>query len=208
MELRDPAFEGPLKASVTALHGFLTCVVSGPLVLPSRWIPAVFRNGESEGWETIRQAKRAMTLLMRFYNEVVTDLTEQYGAFSIMLVRIGTAPDVVDLADDWCSGYLAGIALREEEWQQALAARELDQAFASIISLAHPELGNGPDPFSEPDDYSVAMQALPQAAIDIYDWWRTPRSVRRATPKISANAACPCGSGKKYKRCCSPLRAV
>lgn len=25
---------------------------------------------------------------------------------------------------------------------------------------------------------------------------------RRAAPKISRNAPCPCGSGKKYKRCC------
>jgi hypothetical protein len=27
-------------------------------------------------------------------------------------------------------------------------------------------------------------------------------SFRRVTPKVGANAACPCGSGKKYKRCC------
>ena len=26
--------------------------------------------------------------------------------------------------------------------------------------------------------------------------------VRRAVPKVSRNAACPCGSGKKYKKCC------
>jgi hypothetical protein len=27
-------------------------------------------------------------------------------------------------------------------------------------------------------------------------------SFQRVTPKVGANAACPCGSGKKYKRCC------
>jgi uncharacterized protein YecA (UPF0149 family) len=26
--------------------------------------------------------------------------------------------------------------------------------------------------------------------------------VRRATPKVAPNDPCPCGSGKKYKRCC------
>lgn len=33
-----------------------------------------------------------------------------------------------------------------------------------------------------------------------------PRSepVRREQPKVGPNAACPCGSGKKYKRCCRP----
>ncbi|HMJ09835.1 MAG TPA: SEC-C metal-binding domain-containing protein [Polyangiaceae bacterium] len=28
--------------------------------------------------------------------------------------------------------------------------------------------------------------------------------VRRAAPKINPNEPCPCGSGKKYKRCCKP----
>ena len=27
---------------------------------------------------------------------------------------------------------------------------------------------------------------------------------RRTTPKVGANEPCPCGSGKKYKRCCRP----
>jgi SEC-C motif domain protein len=30
----------------------------------------------------------------------------------------------------------------------------------------------------------------------------TPAPVRRETPKIGRNDPCPCGSGKKYKKCC------
>ena len=35
---------------------------------------------------------------------------------------------------------------------------------------------------------------------DEADFFQTP--VRRETPKIGRNAPCPCGSGKKYKKCC------
>ena len=28
------------------------------------------------------------------------------------------------------------------------------------------------------------------------------QTVKRATPKIGRNDKCPCGSGKKYKKCC------
>jgi SEC-C motif-containing protein len=40
-----------------------------------------------------------------------------------------------------------------------------------------------------------------------YDEWRyldgeTPRTVKRQVPKVGRNAACPCGSGKKFKQCC------
>jgi protein translocase subunit secA len=31
---------------------------------------------------------------------------------------------------------------------------------------------------------------------------KKPAPVKRAEPKVSRNAACPCGSGKKYKKCC------
>ena len=30
----------------------------------------------------------------------------------------------------------------------------------------------------------------------------TPQTVRRDTPKVGRNDPCPCGSGKKYKKCC------
>ena len=30
----------------------------------------------------------------------------------------------------------------------------------------------------------------------------SPGQVRRETPKVGRNEPCPCGSGKKYKKCC------
>jgi SEC-C motif-containing protein len=32
---------------------------------------------------------------------------------------------------------------------------------------------------------------------------RGPQQVRRASPKVGRNDPCPCGSGKKYKKCCA-----
>jgi uncharacterized protein len=51
------------------------------------------------------------------------------------------------------------------------------------------------------------MRALPEIALATKAYWQgrwhqlldTP--VER-TPKIGRNDPCPCGSGKKYKRCC------
>ncbi len=33
----------------------------------------------------------------------------------------------------------------------------------------------------------------------------TPKTVRRQEEKVGRNAPCPCGSGKKYKKCCGKL---
>ncbi|MDE2849895.1 MAG: SEC-C metal-binding domain-containing protein [Acidobacteriota bacterium] len=37
---------------------------------------------------------------------------------------------------------------------------------------------------------------------------QTPRTVVRSQAKVGRNAPCPCGSGKKYKKCCGAPVAV
>ncbi len=46
----------------------------------------------------------------------------------------------------------------------------------------------------------LALRAARRAYLDAAGAPRVP--VRRAAPKISPNDPCPCGSGRKYKKCC------
>jgi len=46
----------------------------------------------------------------------------------------------------------------------------------------------------------LALRAARRAYLDAAGAPRAP--VRRPAPKISPNDPCPCGSGRKYKRCC------
>jgi uncharacterized protein len=222
MDVRDPALSGPMQGSITRVHGFLTSVISGPMIVPSEWIPVIFGDPDKTAWETMDQARRAMGLIMRFYNEISSDLASG-GRYSILIDRIGDRPDTLDLADDWCRGYALGIAMREDEWKEPMEAAELQEAFIPILALAHPEK-TGFDPLKNPEKYEELVDVLPNCAVEIYEWWRkklvasmqaqatsgqmSAGTVRRAAAKISPNAPCPCGSGKKYKRCCSALRAV
>ncbi len=56
MDARNP--DGLLAATITRLHGFLTSVVSGPMVVPSEWMPVVFGSSDDRAWE--RWTKPAM----------------------------------------------------------------------------------------------------------------------------------------------------
>ncbi|MEI8254557.1 MAG: SEC-C metal-binding domain-containing protein [Deltaproteobacteria bacterium] len=47
------------------------------------------------------------------------------------------------------------------------------------------------------DDSLHPLQAKLRAA-------RNALPARRTSPRVGANDPCPCGSGKKYKRCCRP----
>lgn len=46
----------------------------------------------------------------------------------------------------------------------------------------------------EPEDISDVERALRRA---------DPVKVEKAPPRITGNDYCPCGSGKKYKKCCA-----
>ena len=65
-----------------------------------------------------------------------------------------------------------------------------------------------PEPWLAPDARAELATSLPQCVTRIHRFWR--RRAGRSPPpppgqrKIGRNELCPCGSGKKYKRCCGP----
>ena len=62
---------------------------------------------------------------------------------------------------------------------------------------AHPELERRHGEYAE---------SLAEAVLAIRDWWLPLRkeksTLRREDPKTGRNDLCPCGSGRKYKKCC------
>lgn len=214
MEKRNP--NGPLDASVTALHGFLTAIISGPRIPTSEWTDVVFGHDSEKAFETIDEARRAYTLLMRFNNEVAAALLpDDDTQFQIMIDQIGEPPEHLIFADDWCRGYMVGMSLRNDDWEAAAADPDFRSNLEPIFALGDPGRVGRPPIDPDAEEYVALMDRLPDSAEEIWDWWRTkfygeaeatdadrPAPYRRPTPKISPNAPCPCGSGKKYKKCC------
>lgn len=55
---------------------------------------------------------------------------------------------------------------------------------------------------TEEDMYMDQLAKMESAKKFCGQMFPTPVTYRRLDPKIGRNAACPCGSGRKYKRCC------
>ena len=194
-------------AGITGLHGLLTCIVSGPMVMPSEWLPMVFGDEDDRGFATFDLGQRAIGLLMRFHNEVASELDAGGD-------RSGFPRDRIGDVEKWCRGYVFGTSFRASEWQEAMDEDdEFAFAIAPIVTMLTPEIARDLRR-NQPKKYAQLVDSLPSAAAEVHQWWRkrytaqaserAHPTVRRATPKISPNAPCPCGSGKKYKRCCSP----
>lgn len=192
-----------------AMQGFLAAVISAPdVIAPSRWLPVVL--GADREWETVDGAREALTLLMRFYNEIALDLLDGHGV-DPLLYPVSDDSAEHDYAM-WALGYLEGVELADPAWEASSDQDEVEDLLFPFLILAgglehDPVLREslGLNSAEQAELVQSCREELPIAAQDAYDYWlekRRPQTVRREAPKIGRNDPCICGSGKKYKHCC------
>ena len=186
------------------LDGYFAAIACAPqTVLPSLWMPALW-GGEahSPNWEKIEDFQEFNELIMRFYNYVMEDMnTGRYEA--LYLVR-EVKQRSYTLVDDWCSGFLRGInlwgPLSPTDTQALEAALEPVRLFSTESGFS--ELAELHD-----DDIEQRQQLIEPAVLKLFTHFfeqrQQPREpYMRDTAKAGRNDLCPCGSGKKYKKCC------
>ncbi len=117
-----------------------------------------------------------------------------------------------------------------DAWDELVDDEEYNHVLMPILVLAQ-ERDPDPDPEMPPieepitpEEREILVRAIGAAAPAIYDYFWEARQkgwalseddevpwpgslsaqipYRRETPKVGRNDPCPCGSGKKYKRCC------
>ena len=198
---------------ISTLDGFLTGVLIGPdSILPSRWIPVALGETEQDEmvWESEAKAERIMGLVMRLYNSIAQDFQCDPPDFNPLFMINTATEEEVTIIDDWCWGFMRAVALDSEAWQPLFENEEMGGGLFPIIINGTEDgwklLEEDPKISKVPHEEWVAM--LPAAVREIHDFWlpfrRAEAQVTQAaiSQKVGRNEPCPCGSGKKYKRCC------
>jgi uncharacterized protein len=189
------------------LDGFLTGIVVGPeLIMPSEWMPVIWQDDEPE-FKDMDQAEHIIGIIMARYNEIIHLLDDEPGAFQPILYE---APDGRMLAADWAEGFMDAFGLRVDAWDALFEDEDDKFLMASIMAQLNDREGK---PFFEASLEEMqeireeCAPPLPYAIKEIHDFWKARRQpanlARRPTKKkVGRNEPCPCGSGRKYKRCC------
>ena len=212
--------------NASELDGFLTAIVSGPdMIMPSEWLPAIW-GGEDAApeWESEAEVTRFMNLTMTMMNQNIGSLMDSPDDFEAMfLINIDDGKPVT-VVTPWCHGYMKAVALRPRSWmnlpeniQEHLGRIALFGSFEGADSLlnlseaAIARLQEKIDPAARAI-HAYWLQQRAHLALPTQQGSPTQRSTAmpmghvlpfvRQQPKIGPNAPCPCGSGKKYKKCC------
>jgi uncharacterized protein len=108
------------------------------------------------------------------------------------------------VAADWVKGFMEAVELRPRAWQLCWSEEDR-QLLAPIIAHLHDEDG---DPIIRGDADGIgqlrreATELIGPCVVLIDRFWKARRQPPGRRAKTGRNDPCPCGSGRKYKRCC------
>jgi uncharacterized protein len=190
------------------LDGFLTGIAVGPeLIVPSEWLPAIW-GGDEPVFESIEQAQTVIGTIMGRYNEILRALSTDPEGYEPVFWE-GADGEVI--AADWAEGFVDAVRLRPEAWRPLLEDREALVMLMPILALCGDSEGGSPfelDPEEDADLLAQAPELIPACVAGIDGFWKERRgrpkagSGRAKSAKVGRNDPCPCGSGRKHKRCC------
>ena len=200
------------------LDGFLTAIVTGPIMLkPSEWLPRVWGPTERDEptFNTLEQAERITGLIMRQLNGIIWSLQHDPDAFEPVF-DITVYPDSPREYTDgemWAYGYMSGINLQRHNWKTLFEDTNSAEVLRPIYLLGSDDVSaEDEEKTKTPEQREELSEQIPASVAWIYRFWKPYRqaiaertiatSFEREHPKVGRNETCPCGSGKKFKKCC------
>jgi uncharacterized protein len=208
------------------LAGFVFSVACAPeLIPPSEWLPIVFDDQEAN-YETLAEAEQVLQAIMALYNNCSRRGMEGSASlppgFEIRAKPLDNLDADAPLSH-WARGFVMGHTYLGELWDEFTPA-ELDKELgASVMVLtffASPRLANayhkeGKGKTSLEHLAETVVMIFPDAMIEYAHLGRCIFQARREAgdlgqgpsdlPKVGRNDPCPCGSGKKFKKCCGAM---
>ncbi len=206
------------------LQGFLFTVVSAPeMVPPSAWLPIIFGEEEAS-FASPAEAKRILGQIMALYNTTNAAVLDPP---TLLPADCPLRDDVLANFEDeapiaqWSRGFLHGHLWLEELWEEFLPKELAEELDAMLMALGFfssrqtaedflAETTTGEQSLETMADaiHRVLPRAVAQYAqlgrsistVSAEHEWDKPEVTHHA--KIARNEPCPCGSGKKYKKCC------
>ena len=194
---------------IEEFDGFVAGLLVCPeMIPPSEWLPFVWGTDDDSApaFDDLDHTNRVLGLVMEHYNLVASMLMQDPGAYEPLLPIEDRTGDII--WEIWIEGFEVAVKLRPESWKRMRDADdETAQAMAGMLALAAWAAGDesvAPKP-EDLDQFApdlIAPWIVTLNAWRLADYQPPPGTGPARRTKVGRNDPCPCGSGRKYKRCC------
>lgn len=202
---------------IEELDGFIAGLLVCPdLIKPGEWLPIVWGQSCSDPQPTfgnLDHVNRVLGLLMEHYNDVARTLMDRPDRYSPLFSVDERNGDV--LWELWIEGFEKAVNLCPATWQKLLNTdADTATAMRGMLTLADIARGDQHLPRKDrdaltataPDDIARWIVTLNEWRLANYRLMQGTDPILRpsfmSANKVGRNDPCPCGSGKKYKKCC------
>lgn len=210
--LHDALEAGPAAMNLETLDGYFTALICGPeFVSPNEALQEVL--GEEFVFDGNEQAGELIGLVMRHWNWVAAELQRTLVEPHVYLPVLLEDETGIARGNDWAQGFMRGVQARPGSWNGLLNDEQEGGVLVPMMMLVHE---HDPDPEMRPpaidsekrEDVITTMIAGATRCYRYYELARRAGGaghapLRRQGPKVGRNEQCPCGSGRKYKHCCT-----
>lgn len=205
--------KGGKSMNVEQLDGFFAALIAGPeTVMPSEYNREVFGGEMSDACEfsSLEEANEILGLMMGHWNTIAGRLFKDEVYVPLLLED----EDGVAHGNDWARGFMRGMRMRRDGWAELVNDEEHSGWLIPMMMLYHehdedPKMR--PEPIT-PEKREDIIAHMAAGLVGAYRYFRRHRKAyagtafapesQRTTSKVGRNDPCPCGSGKKYKKCC------
>lgn len=188
--------------------GFLTAIVSGPnMISPGIWLSTLWGRGDYHPrWTSEKEMKHFVSLCFQHMNDIAGCLYDTPDQFEPIFNQREVRGKTYIIVEEWCFGYMKGRSL--DDWSalpealrpslEAIALYGVEKNFTVLEKMS-------------PAQFEQSIALIQPAALALYQHWLAERISTEVVRLVPAkrdealpgrNEPCPCGSGKKFKKCC------
>jgi uncharacterized protein len=193
--------------SFLQLDGYLTAVGVGPgFVSPSDWIADMWP--EEPVFNDLEKTRQLIAALLNHYDGIIRQLNGPAEHYRPLYLPVNPAqPATVERASEWSQGFWNAMT-RDPGWQRLIDDKDARYLLAPILVFAKDSAGKAL--FTRTHEQLDGLlkdsaDTVAECILLIQDYFRKyafPSDRHGGSLRLGRNDPCPCGSGKKYKRCC------
>lgn len=198
--------------TIEMFDGYLHAIAIAPVTVPpKRWLPKVWGTAAMmPPMESLDQLNHILGLVMRHYNSVIAGLKAEPREVDPVWLTQPYRGKEYDEAQGWAYGFIEGMTLCADAWLPMLETSEGQAWYRPSALLRAEDFHSDQEALTKTPAMRAKLAAqIPEAVLAMHAYWlpfrhavHEPALAKAMSPKVGRNEPCPCGSGRKFKKCC------